>query len=161
MTLTKSLKIVLATALATAALTVGLTEAVTAGASGTNTTYNACLKSGLLTKVGTAVPTCTGGATEISWNSTTAFGKDTQSAKTAAFSGAQCTIGQIMLTAGNTYIGMPANGQILKIASYTVLFNLLKTKYGGDGVTTFALPNLNAAAPNGLTYTICVSGVYP
>ena len=66
-----------------------------------------------------------------------------------------------MLTAGQTYIGMPANGQLLNIASYTTLFSLLGTKYCGNGSTTFALPNLNAAAPNGLTYTICVYGVYP
>ncbi len=66
-----------------------------------------------------------------------------------------------MLTAGNTYIGMPADGQILKIATHTVLFALLGTKYGGNGTSTFALPNLRAAAPNGLTYTICVSGDFP
>jgi len=34
------------------------------------------------------------------------------------------------------------NGQLLAIASSTALFSLLGTTYGGDGVTTFALPNL-------------------
>jgi len=34
------------------------------------------------------------------------------------------------------------NGQILSIAQNTALFALLGTTYGGDGVTTFALPNL-------------------
>jgi microcystin-dependent protein len=37
---------------------------------------------------------------------------------------------------------MLANGQILSIASNTALFSLLGTTYGGDGVTTFALPDL-------------------
>ncbi|MBK8623031.1 MAG: phage tail protein [Saprospiraceae bacterium] len=34
------------------------------------------------------------------------------------------------------------NGQILSIAQYTPLFSLIGTYYGGDGVTTFALPDL-------------------
>jgi len=39
------------------------------------------------------------------------------------------------------------NGQILSIAQNTALFSLLATTYGGDGVTTFALPNLQGRAP--------------
>lgn len=35
------------------------------------------------------------------------------------------------------------DGQILPIAQNTALFSLLGTYYGGDGKTTFALPNLN------------------
>jgi microcystin-dependent protein len=34
------------------------------------------------------------------------------------------------------------HGQILSIAQNTALFSLLGTTYGGDGVTTFALPDL-------------------
>jgi microcystin-dependent protein len=34
------------------------------------------------------------------------------------------------------------NGQILSIAQNTALFSLLGTMYGGNGTTTFALPNL-------------------
>jgi microcystin-dependent protein len=34
------------------------------------------------------------------------------------------------------------DGQILPISQNTALFSLLGTSYGGDGVTTFALPNL-------------------
>jgi microcystin-dependent protein len=34
--------------------------------------------------------------------------------------------------------------------------------YGGDGKTTFGLPNLNAGAlQTGLNYIICVNGIYP
>ena len=34
------------------------------------------------------------------------------------------------------------NGQLLSIAQYQSLFSLLGTMYGGDGHTTFALPDL-------------------
>ena len=37
------------------------------------------------------------------------------------------------------------NGQILSIAQNTALFSLLGTTYGGNGQTTFALPNLQAS----------------
>jgi len=39
------------------------------------------------------------------------------------------------------------NGQILPIAQNTALFSLLGTTYGGDGKSTFALPNLQGSAP--------------
>lgn len=89
----------------------------------------------------------------------TQFGTGTQIA--AAGTGETCTLGQVILTAGTIANGTPANGQILSIASNTALFSLLGTIYGGDGVTTFALPNLGAAAPNHMTYSICTVGVYP
>ena len=53
------------------------------------------------------------------------------------------------------------NGQILPIAQNTALFSLLGTTYGGDGRTTFALPDLSNSAPYGMTYTICMEGVFP
>lgn len=37
---------------------------------------------------------------------------------------------------------LPCNGQLLAIAQYQALFSLLGTYYGGDGRTTFALPDL-------------------
>ncbi len=53
-------------------------------------------------------------------------------------------IGEIRLFAGNF---PPRNwffceGQLLSIAQYTAMFSILGTTYGGDGRTTFALPNL-------------------
>lgn len=39
------------------------------------------------------------------------------------------------------------DGQLIAIQQNTALFSLLGTTYGGDGKTTFALPNLQAAAP--------------
>lgn len=39
------------------------------------------------------------------------------------------------------------NGQILPISQNTALFSLLGTTYGGDGQSTFALPNLQGNVP--------------
>jgi microcystin-dependent protein len=39
------------------------------------------------------------------------------------------------------------NGQLLPISQNTALFSLLGTTYGGDGKSTFALPNLQGAVP--------------
>lgn len=39
------------------------------------------------------------------------------------------------------------NGQLLPISQNTALFSLLGTTYGGDGRTTFALPNIQGGAP--------------
>ena len=41
------------------------------------------------------------------------------------------------------------NGQLLSITQNTALFSLLGTTYGGDGKSTFGLPNLQASAPMG------------
>src|SRR5579875_1484812 len=38
------------------------------------------------------------------------------------------------------------NGQLLSISQNTALFSLLGTYYGGDGRSTFALPNMQGAA---------------
>ncbi len=47
------------------------------------------------------------------------------------------------------------NGDVLPIQSNQALFSILGTTYGGDGVTTFALPNLQGRVPvhpgNGIT----------
>jgi microcystin-dependent protein len=40
------------------------------------------------------------------------------------------------------------NGQLLPINQNQALFSLLGTTYGGNGQTTFALPNLQGRAPN-------------
>jgi microcystin-dependent protein len=39
------------------------------------------------------------------------------------------------------------NGQIMPISQNTALFSLLGTTYGGDGKSTFALPNMQGNAP--------------
>ncbi|HEY4167066.1 MAG TPA: tail fiber protein [Reyranella sp.] len=44
---------------------------------------------------------------------------------------------------------LACDGTNVPISEYTVLYNLLGTIYGGDGVTTFGLPNLNGRVPLG------------
>ncbi|MBL8311369.1 MAG: phage tail protein [Burkholderiales bacterium] len=41
------------------------------------------------------------------------------------------------------------NGQLLPISQNTALFSLLGTYYGGDGKSTFGLPDLQGSAPLG------------
>jgi hypothetical protein len=74
-----------------------------------------------------------------------------------------CVVGQILLfpfTPQSTGL-LAANGQLLPIATNVTLFSLFGTTFGGDGVTTFALPNLTAVAPNNTGYFVCASGVFP
>jgi microcystin-dependent protein len=53
-------------------------------------------------------------------------------------------------------------GQTLPVAQNQALFSLIGYTYGGDGRTTFALPNLKGAEPlPGMRYYIVTSGIYP
>jgi microcystin-dependent protein len=79
---------------------------------------------------------------------------------------------------------LPADGRLLPIAQNQMLFSLLGTTYGGNGVSTFALPDLRGRAPLGagasvnlgevasaqpgsqprflgMTWCIAVQGAYP
>ena len=60
-------------------------------------------------------------------------------------------VGEIKILAFNfAPIGhMTCSGQILSIAQNNALFALLGTTYGGNGQTTFALPDLRGRRPNG------------
>jgi len=60
-------------------------------------------------------------------------------------------VGEIFMFAGNFAMRgtTECNGQLLPISQNTALFSLLGTTYGGDGRTTFALPNLQGAVPLG------------
>ena len=74
-----------------------------------------------------------------------------------------CVVGEILLFPFAPQNGalLPANGQILSIAANLQLSSLLGGTFGGDGVTTFALPNLAPMAPDNTAYYICASGVFP
>lgn len=58
-------------------------------------------------------------------------------------------IGEIQIFAGNFAPRGWAfcNGQIMSIMQNTALFSIVGITYGGDGKTTFALPNLMGRAP--------------
>jgi microcystin-dependent protein len=61
-------------------------------------------------------------------------------------------VGEIRMFAGNfPPTGWAfCNGQVLPISQNTALFSLLGTTYGGDGRSTFALPNLQGRMPLGM-----------
>lgn len=58
-------------------------------------------------------------------------------------------IGEIVMFGGNFAPRQWAfcDGQLLAISSNTALFSILGTTYGGDGRTTFALPDLRGRTP--------------
>lgn len=58
-------------------------------------------------------------------------------------------IGEIRIFAGNFAPDgwMFCEGQLLSKNEYEALFNIIGTTYGGDGVTTFALPDLRGRLP--------------
>jgi microcystin-dependent protein len=67
----------------------------------------------------------------------------------AATNGLEPFLGEIMLFAGNFAPTGYAfcEGQLLPISQNTALFSILGTQYGGNGQTTFALPDLRGRAP--------------
>ncbi|MBE7681901.1 hypothetical protein GUA98_15610 [Paenibacillus sp. P13VS] len=56
---------------------------------------------------------------------------------------------------------MPARGQSMSVTQNTALYSLLGLNFGGDGRTTFSLPNLSGSAPDGMGYYIAINGIYP
>jgi len=70
---------------------------------------------------------------------------------------AQPYVGEIRMFAGNFAPAgwMFCEGQLLPISENETLFNLIGTTYGGDGQSTFALPDLRGRVPihfgNGFT----------
>jgi microcystin-dependent protein len=62
-------------------------------------------------------------------------------------------LGEIRLVAGVTNL-LPANwaycnGQLVRISDNQALYSLIGTKFGGDGINTFALPDLRGKLPIG------------
>ncbi len=62
---------------------------------------------------------------------------------------AQPYVGEIRMFAGNfAPVGwMFCSGQLLPISENEILFQLIGTTYGGDGQSTFALPDLQSRVP--------------
>jgi hypothetical protein len=90
------------------------------------------------------------------------FGTDDSTTSNGNSSG-QHYLGEVYLTAAS----FPPNGtafaagQQLLITDNNSLFSLLGTTYGGNGTTTFALPDLRRQAPGGLHYVIQTKGLFP
>lgn len=85
-------------------------------------------------------------------------------------------LAEVRLWAGNfaPNYWMFCEGQIIQISQNPALYSLLGTMYGGDGRTTFQLPDLREKDGNGnpipmyqtsqggkLAHIICVQGIYP
>jgi hypothetical protein len=86
------------------------------------------------------------------------FGKPVVVAGTNSFT---CALGAVQLFAGPMPTSfLPADGRLLLISENAALFTGLSTTFGGDGRTTFALPNLKAVTPNNLAYGVCVYGAF-
>jgi len=62
---------------------------------------------------------------------------------------AQPYVGEIRMFAGNFAPAgwMFCEGQLLPISEFETLFNLIGTTYGGDGQSTFGLPDLRGRIP--------------
>jgi microcystin-dependent protein len=75
---------------------------------------------------------------------------------------AQPYVGEIRMFAGNFAPAgwMFCEGQLLPISENDTLFNLIGTTYGGDGQSTFALPDLRGRIPihQGSGFTISEQG---
>lgn len=75
-------------------------------------------------------------------------------------------VGEIRMFAGNFAPAgwMLCQGQLLPISENQTLFALIGTTYGGDGQSTFALPNLQSRVPvhmgtgGGQTYILAQTG---
>lgn len=70
-----------------------------------------------------------------------------------------CVIGSVMLMAGTKFPSnyLKADGTVITSSTYPPLVAYL----GGASATNAALPSLQSAAPNNLTYVICSTGIAP
>ena len=139
---------------------------VTTSSAASPTTIHGCVNTstGALSVELKSGARCPRGTKTLTWNNTTAFGSKTNDAKADSTPGLECTLGEVLLMAGSRLSGnmIPADGQLLSISANTALFGLYGTLYGGNGTTTFGVPNLKSAAPDGLTYAICATNaLYP
>jgi microcystin-dependent protein len=62
----------------------------------------------------------------------------------------------------------PCDGRLLSISQHSALFSVVGTAYGGDGMTTFALPDLRGRQPledrrpsPGVNFIIALDGSFP
>lgn len=70
-----------------------------------------------------------------------------------------CVLGSVMLMAGTKFPTnyLKADGSVITSSTHPPLVAYL----GGASATNAALPSLQSAAPNGLTYVICSTGIAP
>ena len=86
-------------------------------------------------------------------------------APTRAHAG-QPFVGEVIVTGANFCPAgwAPLNGELLPITQNETLFQLIGTTYGGDGLSTFALPTAKPViSATGAALTQCISlfGIFP
>ena len=71
-------------------------------------------------------------------------------------------LGDIILSVNAYGTGaLPADGRLLSINQNVALFSILGTRFGGDGISTFGLPDMRPFTPQGMQYSIVTSGIFP
>jgi microcystin-dependent protein len=72
-------------------------------------------------------------------------------------------VGEVVLYAFNfpPQNWAPCAGQLLPLSQNFPLFSVIRNQFGGDGVSTFALPDYRKLAPQGMQYCIALKGVDP
>jgi Phage Tail Collar Domain len=85
-----------------------------------------------------------------------------------AHEGAGAPTGECMLGEVRLFVGTRApngwawaDGELVPIQGNMSLFSVIGTQYGGDGQTTFALPDMRGIEPAGARYMVCHTGVFP
>lgn len=111
-------------------------------------------ETGTLVSVGATVPAAAnGGIAGIGINYLVAVaGEVPPDEGYGAFPDSGPVLGEVVAYGGSSVPGgwAAANGQLLGIADYQALFQLIGTTYGGDGEQTFALPDLRGRMISGL-----------
>ncbi|TXK76805.1 phage tail protein [Paenibacillus sp. N3.4] len=81
-----------------------------------------------------------------------------------ASAGPETQIGNITILPYNFQpVGfIKCDGRLLNISDYEILYTLIGTQYGGNGQTTFAIPDLRGDSPTPMVdYYIATEGIYP
>lgn len=67
----------------------------------------------------------------------------------------ECFLGEVVLYAGNSppedNVFLPADGRVLSVVLAQGLFSVIGNRFGGDGVSTFALPDLRGRLAAGVS----------
>ena len=89
------------------------------------------------------------GGTTLLASAANLFSSNKVKADTSSVNSTEPFIGQIIMFGGNFAPRGWAfcNGQLLSISNNTALFSILGTTYGGDGESTFALPDMRSRTP--------------
>ena len=86
------------------------------------------------------------------------------------FNSGELTIGEVcllpdILVQKTDTLGYPflkCNGSTYSTTTYKAFYDIIGTTFGGNGVTTFGVPDLTKASPlEGLSYYIVCNGLYP